>query len=111
MTLLVDCPIPGFYRRRLVKGGPFVGVRIYQACPLDPESGEPMQRSRPLLCQVNGEWADPYETWIWVAGAKISEAEFNFLMADASHAMEYRPTAPRANPRRKIDLMESELPF
>lgn len=88
-----------------------MGCIIFYGCPLDIETGEPMQRSRPLLCQVAGEWADPYETWSWVAGQRIGEAEYRFLMADAEHAMEHRPSAPRANPRKKIDLLESELPF
>lgn len=111
MTLLVDTPVPGWYRRRLIKGGPWVGCVIFYACPMDPESGEPMDRSRYLLCQVNGEWRDPLETWTWCAGSPISEAEYRFLMADAAHAMEFRPTAPRANPRAKIALLECELPF
>jgi hypothetical protein len=107
----VSRPVPGFYRRRLVKGGPAVGVLIFQACPIDPETGEPMQRSRPLLCLVNGEWADPIDEWEWIAGSRISEAEYLFLLADAAHAAEHRPTAPRARPREKINLLESELPF
>lgn len=107
----VDQPVPGFYRRKLVKNGPYVGVVIFYACPMDPESGEPMQRSRHLLCQVNGDWADPIDQWSWVAGNRVTQAEYNFLLADAAHAMEFRPTAPRANPRQAIDLLESELPF
>ena len=111
MSPRVDQPIPGFYRRKLVKGGPFVGVLIFWGCPLDPYSGEPMQRSPMLRCWVNGEEADPIDQWTWVAGGKITQAEYEFLLADAAHAMEFRPAAPRANPRKTIDLMESELPF
>lgn len=107
----MDQPVPGWYRRRLTKGGPYVGVVIFIGCPIDPWSGEPMQRSPLLRCWVNGEEENPIEQWTWVAGNRITQAEYDFLMADAAHATEYRPTAPRANPSRKIDLMEAELPF
>lgn len=111
MAPRVDQPEPGFYRRKLVKGGPFVGVAIFYACPMDPESGEPMQRSRHLLCQVNGEWSDPVDQWSWVAGSRVTQAEYEYLLADAAHAMEFRPAAARANPRRAIDLLDVELPW
>lgn len=110
MSELVGTPRPGFYRRKLVKGGPYVGVVIFYACPWNDEC-QPTERSRPLLCMVNGEHADPVQTWEWVAGQKISEDEYNYLMADAAHATEFRPTAPRANPRKKIELLECELPW
>lgn len=70
-----------------------------------------MQRSPMLRCWVNGEEMDPYDQWSWVAGSRISEAEYRFLIADAAHAMEFRPTAPRARPREKINLLEAELPW
>lgn len=89
-----------------------MGCIIFKPCPFHFADGEmTIERSRPLLCLVNGEHVDPVETWTWVAGQRISEAEYLFLLADAAHAMEFRPTAPRANPRKAIDLLESELPF
>jgi hypothetical protein len=107
----VDQPEAGHYQRRLVKGGPQVGVIIYLACPMDPFYGHPLERSRHLLCKVNGEDADAMDQWTWVAGSRISEAEYRYLLADAAHAMEFRPTAPRANPQKKIDWLTVELPF
>ena len=113
MSPRVDVQVPGFYKRKLTKGGPYVGVVLFYSCPFFAidDGNVTVERSRPLLCQVNGQWADPIQEWSWIAGSRITAAEFHYLMADADHAMQYRPTAPRANPRRKIDLMESELPF
>lgn len=105
----VSRPVPGWYRRRLVKGGPYVGVVIFHGCPFNEDG--PLDRSRPLLCLVNGEWADPLEQWTWIAGSRISAAEYAYLLADAAHAAEHRPTAPRARPREKINLLEAELPW
>lgn len=108
----VDMPVPGWYRRRLIKGGPMVGVLIFVPCPFFFADGEmTVERSRPLVCLVNGQHENALDQWTWVAGSRISEAEYRYLMADAAHAMEFRPTAPRANPRKKIDLMQSELPY
>lgn len=109
----VDQPQPGYFRRRLAKGAPWVGCIIYYPCPfhVEPDGNVTVERSRPLLCMVNGEHVDPFEVWTWVAGQRISEAEYLFLIADAAHAMEFRPTAPRANPRKPIDLMDVELPW
>lgn len=112
MSPHVDVPIAGWYRRKLTRGGPYVGVVLYYSCPFHFENDNmTVDRSRPLLCLVNGEHADAMDQWTWIAGSRITEAEYSYLMADASHALEFRPSAPRANPRKTIDLMDSELPF
>ncbi len=112
MSMRVDLPQPGFYKRRLIKGGPFIGVMVWQSCPFHWQDGEmTVDRSRPLLCLVNGEHANAHDQWSWVAGSRVTEAEYRFLMADAAHASEYRPTAPRARPREKIDMLTVELPY
>ena len=111
--LIVDQPQPGFYKRKLTKGGPYIGVMLFYSCPFffADDGNVTVERSRPLLCQVNGEWADPFTEWSWIAGNRITEAEFRYLLADADHAQQYRPAAPRANPRQTVDFMEFELPW
>lgn len=112
MSPRVDIPVPGWYRRKLTRGGPYVGVVLYYSCPFYFENGNmTIDRSRPLLCLVNGEQADPLDQWTWIAGNRISEAEYRYLVADASHAMEFRPAAPLARPRESINLLEAELPW
>lgn len=103
-------PQPGFYRRRLVRGGPWVGVAIWLAQEIDPETGELVADER-LVATVDGAPADPIAVWTYCAKNPIPEAEYRFLIAAARHAQAYEPEAPRANPRRPIDLMSAALPF
>lgn len=111
MTERVDQPRPGFYRRRLVKGGPWVGARIWHGPPFDPITREPLDRSHALRCEVNGEQVDVFDAWTWLAGEPISEAEFLYLEALRDHALAHEPDHPAAQPRRPIDRMTLSLPF
>lgn len=108
---LVGEPVAGHWRRRLVKGGPWVGVITYYACPMDPESGEPMQRSRPLLCQVDGEQAEAIDQWSWIAGQPITPKEYAYLRALGNYAFQFEPNHPAAKPRQPIDLLTAPLPY
>ena len=107
----VDRPVPGWYRRRLVKGGPWVPVLLFVPCPLDPHTGEPLDRPRHPLCLIADDPADAMEQWSWVAGQPISRAEYLYLMAVRAHAIAHEPEMPEANPRRPIDLLRAPLPF
>lgn len=111
MTHRVDRPIPGWYRRRLVKGGPWVGARIWFGPPFDPVTREPLDRSHALRCEVNGEQVDVYDAWTWLAGEPITETEFRYLEALREHAIAHEPDLPAANPRRRIDPLRTPLPF
>lgn len=95
----IDQPRPGFYRRRLVKGGPFVAVRIFVPCPLDPWTGEPLDRPRVLSATVAGEPADPWRTWTYCAAEPISAQEFRYL-----ERLREIPGTPESRPRTPIDL-------
>ena len=95
--LYVSDPLPGFYRRRLVKGGPWVPARIFY-------SGDGL-----LLCEVNGISADPLDAWTWLAGHPISEDEFRWRTETMKWAS--GTNAPEATPSEPIDLMTTPIPF
>ena len=99
-------PRPGFFKLRLVKDGPWLAARIFLPCPIDPEFGHPMDRSRHLLAEVDGAFVEPPTAWvfrIWTGAVEIAEAEFNYLRDDASWCRQYAPAEPRANPRQSVD--------
>ena len=60
----IDQPCPGFFRTRLVRGGPWVGAIIYQPCPFaampvvdgcgEDDWFVPLDRSRPLSALIDG---------------------------------------------------------
>lgn len=91
----------GFYKRKLVKGGPFVPARIWLHQETDPETGE-LVADEVYLCEVDGKRLDAEEQWTWLCSRPITEAEFNFMSADASWCQENAPEAPQANPRAPV---------
>lgn len=93
MTLYTDRPQPGFYKTKLVKGGPWVPVRIWWEYPVDPHTGETLDRSPTLRCEKNGEAADPWATWMWCADKPITEEEYQIMRG-----------FPTDNPRAPINL-------
>jgi hypothetical protein len=98
---IVDQPQPGFFRLRLVRGGPWVCARIYIPCPMDPFTGEPTERPRLICAEINGEDVEAHRVWHF--GEPITASEFEFLLAESRWAHRYSPADPKANPRKKID--------
>lgn len=104
-------PQPGFFRLRLVKGGPFVPSRIWRGCCCTVNGGytnaqhrwrDTCDRYPPLQGEINGSPADPQR--IWDSGWPITNPEFDHLTAVRNWAETHAPAAPEANPRRRIDL-------
>ena len=73
---IIDSPRPGFFlverpmvvRPRLLKDRWYVTCRIWLTCPIDLWTGYPLDRSRHLLAEIDGNPADPYDLWtkrIW----------------------------------------------
>lgn len=72
-------PQCGWFKTRLVKGGPFVPASISIHRNVD-ENGELASDER-LVCEVNGERRDPVKTWLWVCKNPISRTEYLDLQA------------------------------
>ena len=89
---LNDTPIEGFYRLKLVRGGPWVSVRIWYGT-IGEEDRTPQWQ-----CLVNGTEADIWEIWPWVGGREITEAEYAKLL-------------PQKYPHRPIDKMKTKVVF
>lgn len=66
----IDQPAPGFFRMRLVKGGPFVGALI-------------SERLGMLAAQINGVPADVDH--VWTSGERISPASWEVLDRERPH--------------------------
>jgi hypothetical protein len=94
-------PEPGFFKRRLVKGGPWVTVRFFRVTTdrLHVEVDGQTHRS-------DGEPYDVHEEWplCWPSDAD----EYRHLERLRSWANTYAPHHPAARPRERIDL--SNLP-
>lgn len=60
----IDEPQPGFFRMRIIKGGPYVGAII-------------KYRLGMLVAEVNGAASDLDH--VWTSGERISPADWEFL--------------------------------
>lgn len=104
-----DLPQCGYYKRKLIKGGPYVSARVWRECEIDVETAESTERDV-LLCEVNGFRRDPHSEWMRLATQPITEEEYRFEVADCAHARRYRPDDPKAQPHKKINLLATPAP-
>lgn len=92
--------MPGYFRLRLVRGGPFVAASI-------DLTADGLWR-----VTVNGEasaasadpWHCPGMERVWFYGHRIDRAEHDYLLALAAHARRHDPAHPLASPGQRIDL-------
>lgn len=77
-------PECGWFKRRMVLGGPWVAARIWCERDIDPETLE-LTAPEVLRCEVAGEPADPLRHWLHLI--PISCAEFARLEAARTHDM------------------------
>lgn len=94
-------PQCGFFRRRLVKGGPLVPCQIWLDQPIDEETGE-LIGDEVLRCEVDGRERDAVDEWSWICADPITEAEFRHMVDDAKWLRENKPGAPEANPMQPV---------
>lgn len=103
----------GYYRTRMVSGGPWCPVRIWFGPPADPDTGELIDRSPRWQATLRGLQyeGDVASLWSWCAKHPITEAEHNYMVATARHAVTHEPEMPEASPREKIDFNKLRVRF
>ncbi|MGJ8477290.1 hypothetical protein [Sphingobium yanoikuyae] len=106
-----DKPIAGHYRMRLRSGAAYCGVRIWHGAPLDPVTGEELDRSHRWQAQANGEDIALDRVWPKCGADPIDVDEYRHLCAVQDWAREHAPTSPQANPHRKADALSSPILF
>ena len=77
-----DEPMCGYFKRRMVRDGPFVPVAIWLEQDLDPDTGE-LTAPEELRAIVNGVPADPVRAWIYAR--PISLGEYDALTGVRDH--------------------------
>jgi hypothetical protein len=104
-----DDPQCGWYRRRLVKNGPWVPARIYLERDIDPESGE-LLGPEVMRCEVDGEQRNAEDQWSWLMSQPISEQEYDYLTATIEWSRTNAPSEPMANVYEPIDWLQVPTP-
>lgn len=105
---ITENPEPGFFKRRLVKGGPWVPVQIWIEEERD-EAGD-LMADQVVKCTVDGVLADVDAHWSYCCARPITEAEFDYLSRVSAHAKARAPREPLAHPRKRIDPLKFPLP-
>lgn len=100
-----EVPQAGFYRRRMVKGGPWVPVAIWIESVTDPETGELLQPEI-IKCAVDGKVADPVNEWGYCCSQPVSERDFQRMVHRVKHEMREGSHAPF----KPIDLLRVDPP-
>lgn len=103
-------PECGFFKRKLVRGGCYVPVRIWLYSDVDHDTGELLSDEQ-LQCEVNGEYADPEDQWLWVADHVITIAEYNYLVARRDWALVNDALDPHSNPRAAVNWLSLPIQF
>jgi 5'-3' exonuclease len=103
-----ELPQAGFYERRLVAGGAFMPARIWREVELDLDTGLPTGNDY-LMCEVDGRRRDPMAEWGRLAMRPVKRDTYDFEVADVAHAKRYRPTDPKANPHKPIDILAAPV--
>lgn len=101
-------PQAGFYKRRLVKGGPWVPVHIWIERELD-DAGDMLSDER-IMCSVDGRIVPVDDHWTYACAKPIPETEFDYLTRLSGYAKARDPREPLSKPRRKIDPLSFPLP-
>lgn len=104
-----DTPQCGWFKRKLVKGGIYVAARIWLFSETDIGTGELLD-DEIYQCEVDGQRADPFEQWSYLASNPITEAEYNYLVALREHAVRHEPDHPMSDPRKAVDWLRAPLP-
>lgn len=110
-----NSPIAGYYRVRLRSGGAAAAARLWYGPPLDPITGEELDRSHRWQVEVNGKTygEDVVFSRIWPkhADQQITEDDYRLLCAKAQWAEQHAPNSAIANPHRRVDFLTAPLPF
>ena len=106
-----DTPNAGTYRMRLRSGAVHVGIRIWYGAPLDPLTGEEMDRSHRWQATANGAHIDLDRAWPKCAADPIDQAEHDYLASLQAWAAEHAPASPQANPTQRINPLTAPTPF
>lgn len=105
-------PQPGYWKIRLVKGGPYVPACIRRV-QTTHEPGRPdniMERSPFIAAFILGAPADLAEVWSR-RGHEITKQQHDHLVAVARWARRNQPDEPIAEPSHRIDWNRTPVRF
>lgn len=107
----IDQPVAGFYRLRLGQGTVAVGVKVFHGPPLDPITGEELDRSWRWQAHADGEPIDFDRVWPACIRNPISEQDYRRFLSRKAWAREHAPDSAYAETGRKVDHLSNNTPL
>lgn len=104
-----ETPECGWFRRKLIRHGPWVGGRISMVQDICQVTGE-LLADEYLECVVNGRERDPQKEWLSLCKHPISESEYLYMVDLADYAREHAPKEPIASPNRRVNWLDVPMP-
>jgi hypothetical protein len=104
----INEPHCGFYRRRLVRFGPFVPARIWLEATVDRD-GE-LTSDEVMRCEVDGRERDPMDEWVYLCQWPITKADYEFMCSTSIWGKFRDGREPLAKPREPIDWLTAPPP-
>ena len=107
-----DLPEAGIYITRMRSGAALCALRIWYGAPLDPVTGEELDRSHGWNARLNEhENVDIERVWPGCAADRASLAKYDAIVLRAKWAREHAAGTALANPYRKASPLEEPLLF
>ena len=99
----VSEPQCGWYRRRIVKDGPWVAAVIWLEPALLDEAGE-LAGDEIMRCMVGDKdrTEQLLDEWAWLCAEPITKENYDYLLAYAAWARVHSPLSPEAQPHLPI---------
>jgi hypothetical protein len=98
-------PVAGFYRTRLRSGAHPVGIKIWYGPPLDPDTGEEMDRGYRWQAYCNDSYIELDRVWPNCGGDPIDQTEYAYLCDVQRWGEQNASSGPQANPYRPVNLL------
>lgn len=112
--LKADEPVAGFYKVKLGRDTVLRAVRLEYGAPLDPVTGEVLDRSWRWMAYLDDGYLGDFDAiWPQCARNPITEAEFRRCCARVEWARQHAPASAWAERGVKLDplSMHTPLPF
>lgn len=104
-------PVAGYYRFRMHGGAVWGVVRIWHGPPLDPVTGEELDRGWRWQANFNGEPIDVERVWPVCAKHPTDYENYDRAIARQQWAQEHAPDSAYADPQARLDRISAPLPF
>lgn len=105
-----DEPEEGYYQTRR-RGGVYRPIAIWYGPPLDPVTGEEMDRMWRWNCLYMGRLINVATVWPECKKNPIDRAEYDYLIARAEHAAKHDRTDPFHPKAKGVDWLTSPPAF